>query len=155
MYRRISPCTFELSNKTKKIMKTLLITIAIIWNMFISNNSNAQSSIINNVDFTVNGTEECPIFNWDNKKEVNTSYYSIEYSYDNMNFNIIACIKAVGNSNFKTNYMYSNLCKKPESTTYFRVVLVLMGGERIVSSAKSIIGVDTTINQNVIAKALK
>lgn len=136
-------------------MKTLLITIAIIWNIMISNSANAQSSIINNVDFTINGTEECPIFIWNNKKEVNTSYYSIEYSYDNMNFNIIANVKAVGSSNFKTNYMYSSLCKKPECTTYYRIVLVLMGGERIVATSKSVVIVDTTINQNVIAKTLK
>lgn len=123
--------------------------------MMISNSANAQSSIINNVDFNINGTEECPIFIWSNKKEVNTSYYTIEYSYDNMNFNIITSVKALGSSNFKTNYMYSNLCKKPESTTYYRVVLVLMGGERIISPSKSVVMIDTTINQNVIAKTLK
>ena len=136
-------------------MKTLLLTIAIIWNLMISNSANAQSSIINNVDFNINGTEECPIFIWSNKKEVNTSYYTIEYSYDNMNFNIIASVKALGSSNFKTNYMYSNICKKPENTTYYRVVLVLMGGERIVSPTKSVVLIDTTNNQNVIAKTLK
>lgn len=123
--------------------------------MVISFNANAQSSVNNSIEFNVNGTDECPIFTWTNKKEVNTSYYNIEYSYDNMNFSVIANVKAIGNSIFKTSYMYSNLCKKPESTTYYRVVLVLMGGERIVSTSIPKYPMDTTINENVIAKTIK
>ncbi len=123
--------------------------------MVISFNANAQSSINNSIEFNVNGTDECPIFTWTNKREVNTSYYNIEYSYDNMNFSVIANVKAIGNSIFKTSYMYSNLCKKPESTTYYRVVLVLMGGERIVSTSIPKLPLDSTINENVIAKTLK
>ena len=136
-------------------MKTILLPLAIIWNMVISFNANAQSSINNSIEFNVNGTDECPIFTWTNKREVNTSYYNIEYSYDNMNFSVIANVKAIGNSIFKTSYMYSNLCKKPESTTYYRVVLVLMGGERIVSTSIPKLPLDSTINENVIAKTLK
>lgn len=136
-------------------MKTILLPLAIIWNMVISFNANAQSSVNNSIEFNVNGTDECPIFTWTNKKEVNTSYYNIEYSYDNMNFSVIANVKAIGNSIFKTSYMYSNLCKKPESTTYYRVVLVLMGGERIVSTSIPKYPMDTTINENVIAKTIK
>lgn len=94
-------------------------------------------------------------FHLDQQKEVNTSYYNIEYSYDNMNFSVIANVKAIGNSIFKTSYMYSNLCKKPESTTYYRIVLVLMGGERIVSTSIPKYPMDTTINENVIAKTIK
>lgn len=123
--------------------------------MVISFNANAQSSINNSIEFNVNGTDECPIFTWTNKREVNTSYYNIEYSYDNMNFSVIANVKAIGNSIFKTSYMYSNLCKKPECTTYYRVVLVLMGGERIVSTSIPKLPLDTTVNENVIAKTLK
>ncbi len=136
-------------------MKTILLPLAIIWNMVISFNANAQSSVNNSIEFNVNGTDECPIFTWTNKKEVNTSYYNIEYSYDNMNFSVIANVKAIGNSIFKTSYMYSNLCKKPESTTYYRIVLVLMGGERIVSTSIPKYPMDTTINENVIAKTIK
>lgn len=134
-------------------MKTLLLTIALIVNVY--SFTNAQTATKNNIDLKIDGSEECPVIIWTNKKEVNTSYYIIECSYDNVNFSTIANRKALGASNFPTNYVYSNLCKKPGSTTYYRIVLVLMGGERIVSDSKPHAIVDSTINENVIANTIK
>ncbi len=136
-------------------MKTLLLTIALFVNVFSFIEVQAQSPINNNIDLKIEGSEECPIITWTNRKEVNTSYYTIEYSYDNINFSTIANRKALGSSNFPTTYLYNNICKKPENITYYRIVLVLMGGERIISASKPYLTADSTINQNVIANTIK
>jgi hypothetical protein len=136
-------------------MKTLLLTIALLINVYVSIDAQAQSGYINNMNLKVDGSEEYPILIWNNKKEMNTSYYILEYSYDNINFNTITTRKAIGNSNFPTNYNYSFICKKAESTTYYRIVLVLMGGERIISETKTYLVSDESINQNIIAVSLK
>jgi hypothetical protein len=136
-------------------MKTLLLTIALLINVYSLTIAQAQTATKNSIDLRIDGSEECPVIMWTNKKEVNTGYYIIECSYDNVNFSTIANRKALGTSNFPANYVYSNLCKKPESTTYYRIVLVLMGGERIVSEAKTHMVVDSSINENVIANTIK
>lgn len=136
-------------------MKTLLFTIALLLNLYSSIDAYAQNGTNNSIELKIDGTEECPVFVWYNKKEVNTSYYQLEYSYNNTNFTPITTRKALGSSNFPTNYTFSGPCKMQESTIYYRVVLVLMGGERIISESKAAIIVDSTINQNAIANTNK
>lgn len=136
-------------------MKTLLLTIALLMNLYGTMNANAQQGFMNNINLKIDGSEEYPILAWNNKKEMNTSYYILEYSYDNINFNTITTRKAVGNSNFQTNYNYTFICRKAQSTTYYRIVLVLMGGERIISETKSLLVPEDSLNQNVIAISLK
>ncbi len=135
-------------------MKTLIISIAIYISLFASVEVKAQHTVNNNLQFKVEGSADCPILVWNNKKEMNTSYYIIEYSFDNINYKTLSTRKALGQSNFPANYSFSHILdsnSNPNQMRYYRVVLVLMGGNRLFSETKAYIPVDTTLDQNVIA----
>ncbi len=161
MYRDFDGCTFELSIRHKKrnhlnlnSMKTLIFSIAFVLNLIASVEVNAQHTVNNNLQFKVEGTADCPLLLWNNKKEMNTSYYIIEYSFDNINYKTLCTRKALGQSNFPANYSFSHVLDSNVTLNqmrYYRVVLVLMGGNRLYSETKAYIPVDSTLDQNVIA----
>ncbi len=139
-------------------MKTLIFSIAFVLNLIASVEVNAQHPVNNNIQFKVEGKAECPVLVWNNKKEMNTSYYIIEYSYDNINYKTLSTRKALGQSNFPTNYSFSHVLDSnfnPNQMRYYRVVLVLMGGNRLFSETKAFIPIDTTIDQTIIANLEK
>lgn len=135
-------------------MKTLTFSIALVLSLLISSVAMAQHPINNNIQLKVEGNIDCPIISWNNKKETNTSFYVVEYSYDNLNFKTLSMKKALGQSNFPVNYNFAHVLDTNEDLNrmrYYRVVLVLMGGNRLYSETKAYIPIDTTINKNIIA----
>jgi hypothetical protein len=139
-------------------MKTLIISIALLVIIFSSIETNAQHAVNNNLVFKVEGTADCPVLIWNNKKETNTSYYLIEYSFDNINYKTISTRKALGQSNFPANYSFSHILdsnQNPNQMRYYRIVLVLMGGNRLISETKAFIPADSTLDINVIANLEK
>ena len=139
-------------------MKTLIISIALVLNLLASKEVIAQHPVNNNLQFKVEGTSDCPLLYWNNKKEINTSYYIIEYSLDNINYTTLCTRKALGQSNFPVNYSFSHILDNninKNQMRYYRVVLVLMGGNRLFSETKAYIPADTTLDQNVIANLEK
>ncbi len=135
-------------------MKTLTCSIALVLNLLLSIVSLAQHPVNNNIQLKVEGNNDCPIISWNNKKEMNTSYYLIEYSFDNMNYKTLTSRKALGQSNFQVNYNFAHVLDSNDDISkmrYYRVTLVLMGGNRIYSETKAYIPIDSTINKNIIA----
>lgn len=139
-------------------MKTLIISISLVLLTFATDESLAQNPINNNLQVVIDGSIDCPIISWNNKKETNTSFYVVEYSYDNLNFKTLNMKKALGQSNFPVNYNFAHVLDSNEDLNrmrYYRVVLVLMGGNRVYSETKAYIPIDTTLDKNVIAKLKK
>ncbi len=139
-------------------MKTLIFCIALVLNLVASEEVKAQNLINNNLQLKVDVSDEYPVLTWKNKKETNTSYYLIEYSNDYFNFKILSTVKALGHSNYATNYSYTHITNaKIDSSRakYYRVVLVLMDGTRVNSEIKALMPIDSTIDQNVIANIVK
>lgn len=136
-------------------MKTFVLSLLFVLNLFSSTPVKAQHPVNNNIVFKVEGTEDYPMLVWINKKEINTSYYIVEYSFDNINFNTLFTRNAVGSSNFPVKYNYCHIIdKKNNSNTqmrYYRIVLVLMGGSRLFSETKAYIPIDPTLDLEIIA----
>lgn len=161
MYRDLDGCTFELSINQKNrnhlnlnSMKTLTLMISLVLLIISSDNTSAQNPINNAIQVKIDGSIDCPIISWNNKKETNTSFYVVEYSYDNLNFKTLSMKKALGQSNFPVNYNFAHVLDTNEDLNrmrYYRVVLVLMGGNRVYSETKAYIPIDTTLDKNVIA----
>lgn len=110
----------------------------------------AQNSY-NRVELQIENVDDMPLLQWSNKREINAGYYILEYSYDSCNFTALTMRKALGSSIFQTNYSYTHVFDKKECIIYYRVVLVLMGGERILSAVKTYGEVETVGSIEIIA----
>ena len=83
----------------------------------------------NNIPFCITKEDGNIILHWNTEKEVNSSYFIIENSSDNLNFTPIGRITAAGHSLINHDYelVYSN---EKKIKNYIRVLLVTMDGMR-------------------------
>ena len=102
-------------------MKNLIITIAAL-TVLALNNLKAQ----NNIPLSINNEDGNISLEWNTQKEVNSSYFVIESSNDNLNFCTIAKVKAAGYSVNSKSYQLESVSQG----LYYRVTLVNMEGER-------------------------
>lgn len=86
---------------------------------------NSSSIIINN---------DCSsqvMLNWSTLSEVNTEFFKIQYSTNNIQFNTIAQIPAAGNSTGLRNYEYIHALPQP-GNNYYRISVVTTNGQEFI-----------------------
>jgi hypothetical protein len=66
--------------------------------------------------------------NWSTASESNSSYFTLEKSYDAQKFDVLANISAAGNSRYKKNYTHFD--DKENSTTYYRLSEIDKNGDK-------------------------
>jgi hypothetical protein len=84
-----------------------------------------------------------PTLNWNTSREVNTSYFITEKSLDGINYTALATTKAASSSVFPRTYQSEDFSTN-NSLIYYRVILVLMNGERVISNPIAYLFNDTT-----------
>ena len=72
------------------------------------------------VDFKGIRQAESNLLQWSTTSEINNDYFSVERSYDGINFNAIAIVDGAGNSESLLQYSYSD-SKVNEDITYYRI----------------------------------
>jgi hypothetical protein len=89
------------------------------------------------VGFTVTRKNNDALIQWSTSNEINANRYEVERSLDGANWNMIAYVVAIGNSNSLNNYSFTdkNLSAK---IAYYRVKEVDFDDKTIVTSIKSI-----------------
>ncbi len=117
-------------------MKTLTTTFSLLIALFCTFPVIAQNtgSKTNQVAVEITLEDGQVVLNWNTVKEINSSYFLVEKSTDGIHFTQIKMITAAGNSNFARNYTYTD----SETTTgkeYYRVTLVTMNGQQMVSAS--------------------
>lgn len=70
--------------------------------------------------------------NWTTSSETNTSHFEVEHSYDGINFQKIATVKAAGNTQAASNYSLER--KEHSEVNYYRVVMVYESNQRVMSN---------------------
>ena len=58
---------------------------------------------------------------WTSAEEVNSAYYTIEKSFDGINFTNLSTVPAAGNSNHTITYSYNDLSVTDNNTCYYRL----------------------------------
>lgn len=121
--------------KNQISLVSLLLMLA-----FTKLNSQTQSSRI--IPVSIVYEEGIAKLQWTTFKEVNSSYFLIESSKDNFNFECVARVKAKGYSQIKSNYELDNL-NDVSTKEFFRVSLITMDGERLNSLVLNVSGIST------------
>jgi hypothetical protein len=147
MWGHFGRSTFEISKPN--IMKKLLISLALL--SFVATTAHAQLAIENKIEVRLicGGDEDA--LTWINKREVNISYYVVEFASNNNDFQILQTTRARGNTNFCTMYSLPLEFIQQEMAGYFRVTTVEMGGARHVSQAIYFDPIVSSKDTNVIA----
>ncbi len=116
-------------------MKTLVTTTTLLVALFFNSNSNAQvqTTQVNTVTVSIEKDEDAININWSTMREANTSYFITQKSTDGTHFINIATKTAFGGSLFPRAYETEDICDT-DTVIFYRVVLVLMGGERVISA---------------------
>ncbi|WP_317897927.1 hypothetical protein [Aurantibacillus circumpalustris] len=115
-------------------MKNLMTLIAVA-SMLISYNAFAQTTEISSViSVSISNEENSHSLMWTTQKEVNSSYFIVERSTDQVNYVTINRVKAAGYSLLNRSYEIEDT-DADASFYYYRVVLVSMEGERTASIA--------------------
>jgi phage-related tail fiber protein len=112
-------------------MKNVIMLLCLA--LFTSFSLTAQSTKINTVHISVENEDGILTLNWNTSREVNTSYFVTEKSTDGINYTAMASTKAASSSMFPRSYQAEDR-SGCDSVIYYRVVLVLMNGERIAST---------------------
>ena len=121
-------------------MKNLIKTIAVLM-VLAFNTLNAQTS---NIPVTITNEDGNINLQWTTQKEVNSSYFVVESSDNNLNFTIVTKVKAAGYALNGKTYELEGL----SSNLYYRITLVNMEGQRLSSLAAN----TSVINHNLLAK---
>ena len=114
-------------------MKKLLISLALL--SVVATTAQAQLAIENKIELRLVCGDDENALSWINKREVNISYYLVEFATNNQNYQIVQSTRARGNTNFTTTYSLPMDYLEPETDGYFRITLVEMGGKRIHSQS--------------------
>jgi len=101
-------------------LKEVYTTVSIAWGssalLFINNDCGSQVKL-----------------NWSTLSEVNTNYFKIQNSTDNIQFNTIAELPAAGNSTGSRNYEYLHDLPQP-GNNYYRISVVLTNSQEFIYS---------------------
>ncbi|MBX7204000.1 MAG: hypothetical protein K1X81_01120 [Bacteroidia bacterium] len=132
-------------------MKTVTTTLSLLIALFISFSSSAQTtgSKTNQVAVEITHEDGQVVLNWNTVKEINSSYFLVEKSTDGIHFTQVKMITAAGNSNFARNYTFTD----PDTNNgnvFYRVMLVTMNGQQIVSA--SVPALNTSLTNNLAVK---
>lgn len=116
-------------------MKTVTSTLAIFAFLVITLSASAQNTISKTNEVRVEMSYEDGLMNieWNTQKEVNSSYFLIERSSDNVHFTAVKMVSASGNSTFTRHYQYTET-EVSFGKVYYRVTLVTMNGQQIASA---------------------
>ncbi len=135
-------------------MKNLIITTALLVALFNNYNTNAQvkTTQVNTVTVSIEKDEDVMTINWNTMREVNTSYFIVEKSTDGVHYQMIHTTKAASSSLFGRQYSMDDTIDTSDTIIYYRIVTVLMGGERFVSNDVVYNKVTNETNSNIIAK---
>ncbi len=114
-------------------MKKLIITIALLISVITT--IKAQRAIENKIEIRVEVNKDEALLTWVNKREVNTSYYIVEFADEQGKYNILTTRKAFNNTLYHNTYEFSIGTIMPNEKGYYRIVAVLMGGVRVYSEA--------------------
>jgi hypothetical protein len=113
-------------------MKKLILNTIIFVSCF---SLKAQVSINSDFSIKLEVDDETSTVSWTMKKEINTSCFLIQKSKDSVNFTTIKTIKASGSSNKAIAYEAEDLLDT-SINWFYRVVLIQMEGQQIVSNTK-------------------
>jgi hypothetical protein len=86
------------------------------------------------------------LLQWNTSSEFNSSYFSLEKSFDGTKFRELARIPAAGNSNSVKQYSYLDE-EPPSETNYYRLKMVDINGKMLYSDVKLIR--NPTLSQNI------
>ena len=125
-------------------MKTLATNLATFAFLVITLSASAQSTVskINEVRVETNYEDGLMNIEWNTQKEVNSSYFLVQKSSDNVHFTAVKMVPASGNSNFTRHYQYSEI-EISTGEVYYRVTMVTMNGQEIASAAIPVILINT------------
>jgi len=87
------------------------------------------------------------VISWATSSETNNDFFTIERSYDLVNWNAIGTVTGAGNSKMETEYEYTDFTK-PIGTTYYRIVQTDFDGTSEQFDVMSING-SKTANNNI------
>lgn len=110
-------------------LSALFISILFTANVQSQSNSNKE----NTISVSLQNDSEGVVLNWMTPRETNTTCFFVQKSYDGITFTNIESKKAASTSMFPKSYE-TELLPETDTFAYYRVVLVLMSGERVVST---------------------
>jgi hypothetical protein len=85
---------------------------------------------------------------WTSAHETNSSYYTLEKSYDAINFSVLATVNAVGNSIQNTNYTYVDVSPAEHATTYYRLSETDLNGTKKIFQTIAVTDCNTSKTEN-------
>ena len=135
-------------------MKNLIITTTLLLALLNNFNTNAQvqTTQVNTVTVSIEKDDNTISINWNTMREVNTSYFIVEKSTDGVHYEMIHSIKAASSSLFGRQYSIDDTIDSLDTIIYYRIVTVLMGGERLVSNDVVYHKATNQENSSIIAK---
>jgi hypothetical protein len=115
----------------KSLIRTMIV-LATCLTMFQSY-SQIAALHVNELFATIESEDGEIILQWFTTKEVNTTCFIVERSYNGITYEVLGTQKAAGSSSFTRNYEISD---RADTTlkVFYRVVLVTMDGRRMVSN---------------------
>lgn len=95
------------------------------------------------VNFTVTKqNNQSNLLQWTTAQEFNSSYFSVERSFDGTNFSTLGNVNAKGNSSVQSNYTYTDnmlsTLNLPPPTTFYRLKMVNIDGSYTYSEIRSV-----------------
>jgi hypothetical protein len=85
---------------------------------------------------------------WTSASEINAGFYTVEKSYDGINFSSLTTILAAGNSNHSINYTYIDVSPGDNSTLYYRLSETDKNGSRKIYKTIAVSDCSTSLTEN-------